>query len=154
MNREIKFRAWEKHYQRMSKVTLIEWKPSYLYHRICTQAIVNGKKIDEQYAYDFGGDNNGLVLMQYTGECAPSCGEMIYDGDILEQSYISPLSGERIVKRYLIQFEDGCFKAKCIGHSPYGDTYLHFVIENGGVFEVKNIGDKFQNPELLEVENE
>lgn len=92
----------------------------------------------------------GDTLMQYTGECVPSCGEMIYDGDILEQSYVSPLSGERVVKRYLIYFKDGCYKAKCIGHSPYGDTYLHFVLANGGVFEIRIIGDKFNNPELLE----
>ncbi|WP_313413161.1 YopX family protein [Sedimentibacter sp.] len=93
-------------------------------------------------------------ILQYTGESIPDTDEMIVDGDILEQSYFNKLNKKKIIKRYLIHYENACFKAKRIGHSPYGDTLLYFVIANAKIFDTRIIGNKFENPELLEVDNE
>jgi len=83
-------------------------------------------------------------------------GQEIYTKDILEWSYISPLDGERIVKRYLVVFEYGHFMGKLIGHSPYGDRHLNFILEYGeenASFKTFIIGNEFDNLEFLEVKN-
>lgn len=95
-------------------------------------------------------DPSTHIVQFYTGEDIPDIGEMIYDGDIIEQSYISKLNEKKVVKKYLIVFEDAYYKAKLIGHSPYGDTLLHFVLANSDLFDTKIIGSKFESPELLE----
>lgn len=103
----------------------------------------------------YGFDNWFCVIPetvgQYTGECIPDTTDRVFGHDIIEQSYINKLNDERIVKRYLISFEKGYYKAKCIGHSPYGDTLLHFMLANSKYFDTKIIGNKHDNPELLEV---
>lgn len=82
-------------------------------------------------------------IMQYT-DLKDMHGKEIYEGDILDCSYISPLSKEFIRRHYLITYEDGAYKAKLIWHSPYGDTWLYFENEKGAV-----IGNIYENPELL-----
>lgn len=68
----------------------------------------------------------------------------IYEGDILDCSYINPMSKEIVKRLFVVEFEKGTFKVKCIGHSPYGDTLLYFENEKGVV-----IGNIHDNPELL-----
>ncbi len=147
MNREIKFQIWDKKNQEMisnmQNFKFIESLNSKTFIRLGTDKD-NNWTVCAEHADDY-------EILQYTEEVIPSTGEMIYEGDILEQSYFSPLNNGRIVKRYLIYFEDACFKAKLIGHSPYGDTHLYFVIANAKKFDTKILGNSFKNPELLEV---
>lgn len=86
---------------------------------------------------------SGHIVQWYTG-LPDKNGNDICGGDILDCSYINPMSKEIVRKLYEVISEDGCFKAKCIGHSPYGDTLLYFVNEKGAV-----IGNIYENPELL-----
>jgi len=85
-------------------------------------------------------------LMQYTGLKDKNSVD-IFDGDAADGSYINPMTGETIKRIYSVVFENGCYVAKLIGKSPYGDTQLYFVNEKCEV-----IGNIYENPELLEVE--
>lgn len=134
MNREIQFMAWVKETKEMHNVKSIDFNLKIVN--------LNGADILKF---------SEVELLQYTGEFIHDTGEMIYEGDILEQSYLNPLNNGRIVKRYLICFENSCFKAKLIGHSPYGDTHLYFVMANAKTFDTKILGNSLKNPELLEV---
>lgn len=82
------------------------------------------------------------VLLQYTGLKGKNEVE-IYEGDIIEDGYTSPMSNKFISKKYIINYKNDGFMGELIGSSPWGDTWLHFI--NGEV-----IGNIYQNPELLE----
>ena len=137
MSREIKFRAWEKHAKRMAEVTTFKWRPDHLYHQVYTRAIVNEKMIDEWYAYEFGGDSNGITIMQYT-EMKDKNGEEIYEGDVIDC-----FAGEHHHgvwehhKRYVVEF---------------GWTECMWEMLNCDLIEV--LGNIYENPELLKGEME
>lgn len=135
--REIKIRAWEKRNQRMANVTEIKWQASHLYHQIKTQITVNDRKIDEWYLFDFEGNSNGIILMQYTG-LKDNNGRDIYEGDIFDygdRKYVVEFDKER-AGFYPFAKDDGC--GCCTDE----------VVWNSGEGEV--IGNIYENPELLE----
>lgn len=68
----------------------------------------------------------------------------IYEGDILDCSYINPMTGKKIEKYCVIEFEKGNYIAKKIDSSPYGDMWLRFEHDNGII-----IGNIYDNKELL-----
>ena len=125
--REIKFRAWIKNNKRMERC--IEVNPFYIGD--CDR---------------FHWKHEEVELMQYTGLKDKNDKE-IYEGDIIDASYINPMSNEVIKKHYLIEYGEGQYKAKLIGSSPYGDTWINFINEKGTV-----IANIYENPELLESE--
>lgn len=122
--REYKFRAWDNYNQEM-----INW---------------------EQYKYELVSDDfinhekGPLTIMQYTG-LKDMKGKEIYEGDIIEGGYFSPLTNKFISKLYEVNYRDGSYMAKLIGWSPYGDTWLNFI-------EGKIVGNIYENKELLKGE--
>ncbi len=122
--REIKFRAWDKR-----------------------QGIwVSDKQIKKNFNQYYKQPN--FVLMQSTG-LPDAQGQEIWQGDILDASYINPMTGENVVKLYtVIPGDDKCdaCKAKHFKHKLY-DTPLFLVNSR-----TKVIGNIFENPELLETE--
>ncbi|MEK4355177.1 YopX family protein [Paenibacillus sp. FSL R5-0475] len=82
---------------------------------------------------------------EYTG-LKDKNGREIYKGDVLDGSWINPMSQEKVIRHYKVTFDKGKYNAELIGHHPYGSTMLYFENENAEV-----IGTIYENPELIEV---
>ena len=87
MNREIKFRAWQKNYKKMADVVGIRFGLNFI-----DISMVG-------FNYAFGIDE--VELMQYTGLLDKN-GKEIYEGDIIESQYFLPSE---------VMFVNGCFLA-------------------------------------------
>jgi len=122
MNREIKFRVWDKLYKRfLSQEEMTETGGFYYNHRL-----------DPPEQFD---------LMQYTGLLDKN-GKEIYEGDVL----------------YKFGIDDAPYEVKYgvqpISHEWLGiGFYTEHLGEMGNIFggeEVEVIGNRYQNPELLD----
>lgn len=139
MSREIKFRAFNKQTNKMmyeTDIDFIGWG-------------MENEEVVRRLHFENGDIKIGLFIgerMQYTG-LKDKTGKEIYEGDIIDASYINPMSNEVVKKHYLIEYGEGQYKAKLIGSSPYGDTWINFINEKGTV-----IANTYENPELLESE--
>ncbi|TWJ95204.1 hypothetical protein CHCC20495_0714 [Bacillus licheniformis] len=69
----------------------------------------------------------------------------IYEKDIAEESYINPMTGKKVIDRYVIEWESGILKMKHIDNQKGADRYLWMRFD-----EIEVIGDVYRNPELLE----
>lgn len=149
--REIKFRAWDKHINEMwnaEKLTLsirnnrlefISYKPDK--H---SEITTTGRFLD----------TDRFILMQYTG-LKDKNGKEIYEGDIVKYNELDVEMDKMfdcpkfksVWKTKKIVWKNGYYE-------PIIDVYKTIDFENipFGLFEV--IGDIYQNPELLEVNNE
>ncbi|MFB6472999.1 YopX family protein [Paenibacillus glucanolyticus] len=83
-------------------------------------------------------------IMWYTG-LKDRNGKEIYEGDILDGSWVNPMSKEKIVRFYKVVYEKAVFYAQLIGHHPYGTTLLYFENKNSEV-----AGNICNNPEMYE----
>jgi len=84
-------------------------------------------------------------LLEYTGLKDKNERE-IYDGDIIDGSWINPMSKEKVIRHYRVTFNKGKYNAELIGHHPYGSTMLYFENEKAEI-----MGNIYDNSELLEV---
>lgn len=140
MSREIKFRAWSKAFDQM-----IQWEDMKLdkgegESEICFYEQADGS----DSIWDGGAD---YELMQLTGNHARN-GAEIYEGDIVDKSYISPMTGKKVIMRYIIEWEKGLYRMKFISNRPEYDRFLW--MHDG---EVEVIGNIYENPEILEGES-
>lgn len=129
MQREIKFRAWDKEAQEMLTVRDINF---------C------GEELD---TYEMQGDwlsFEDVELMQYTG-FKDRNGIEIYEGDI-------------VVFEDMTSTESGYWERDCIGIVVWGEEIAAFEVTNrlsAESYEVLSdcevIGNIYENPELLEV---
>lgn len=148
MNRDIKFRAWDNKYKYMNyKVLVGMWGEDVLDDKNYTACAmwIDPKNVDykcEPHWGHFEPYHKDIELMQYTG-LKDINGKEIFEGDIIEGGYLNPLTGEFLSRKYIVEYENAQFIGKIISHTPYGDTWLHFI--KGEV-----IGNIYENLELLE----
>ncbi|MBS9782028.1 MAG: DNA-packaging protein [Gammaproteobacteria bacterium] len=95
-------------------------------------------------------DNKNLELMQYTG-LKDKNGKKIYEGDILS---IIVIRGENLYEYTTdVIYEDAEFTIKGENTEQY-DTFLSAYAGDGiNLAEAEIIGNIYENPELLEGEN-
>lgn len=120
--REIKFRAWNKEYNRM-----LDWK--YL-----MSISYGGNKCTDPEIDDSIFNDSDFILMQFTGLCDKN-GKEIYEGDIIKTEHGA--SGICVWGEEKAGFVFDC-------HEP---NWSHPIYGMGGEKEV--IGNKYENPELL-----
>jgi len=127
MNREIECKAWDKNNEEMVEVISINLKPDQTYQMLAVQ-YPDGEVIEEYL--------DSFELLWYTG-LTDKNGNEIYEGDIIEFFGNSAL----------VRFAWGGFVAADgegeLKHTTKGD--LRGYHANSEV-----IGNKFENPELLE----
>lgn len=139
MNREIKFRAYDKEYERMTYFD----DEDYLYH--CPfilrleQVFKKDSNYDDYENFEYKDVTDKIELMQYTG-LHDENGKEIYEGDIIEWT---TLSG----KKYRFSVE-------------YSNKYAQYIITNTGDVEneaeplgdyenIEVIGNVFENGDIL-----
>ncbi|AFQ95998.1 hypothetical protein [Streptococcus phage JX01] len=127
-----KFRAWSKKFKRMYEVTLIDYE--------------NG---DVGLKDDHGGvaigDIKQLILMQSTGLFDKN-GVEIFEGDVVETEWFKDyedFSGYR--KRGEVVFREGYFG---IRYPKDSKRYPYQILV--AAIDIENIGNIYENPELLE----
>jgi uncharacterized phage protein (TIGR01671 family) len=136
MQREIKFRAWNKLEKRMEGVNFIKFFLN-AYTMVSTRyRDEKSKKIyDDQFAYGQEDGSDNVILMQYIG-LKDKHGKEIYEGDIVT----------------------GLFDhTNIIGHIIYGSDATFFIKRKGlygiGLNNAEDwlevIGNIYENPELL-----
>ncbi|WP_300562729.1 YopX family protein [Companilactobacillus sp.] len=139
--REIKFRAWDKDMERIVNVLDIDLKDKWV-------------QLDVTYDWDKFDD---VELMQYTGKTDEN-GVDIYDGDVVEvdiQEYVASCYVETIYT-CVVKYKDGCFyfailKSRIVQSDINGCIARSIInLEDVESDDLKVIGNKFQNPELLE----
>lgn len=150
--REFKFRAWDKENNAMLYDSVGEepWESDPNYIKVMHNGILFADSPDMGY---YGGGEwsykrGTFEIMQYTG-LNDKNGTEIYEGDIIDGSWINPMSKEKVMRHYQVTFTKGKYDAELIGHHPYGTTMLYFENDKSEV-----IGNIYENSELLEVNHE
>ena len=134
MKREIKFRAWHKTYDLLCDVVEIVFGDDDNY-----VAVENGEYI-ERWRFD------DIELMQYTG-LKDVHGVDIYEGDIVQP--VRPETLQEINSPLIVEtanYVSGKWIARNVASESYGVEDYYFKNE------LSVIGNKFQNPELLEAD--
>lgn len=143
MNRDIKFKIWDKEEK---KFLQINWEGEDTRHtkgkaNICysdsVYVTLSGYVNEDGWPYEVDAD-----ILQYTG-LKDKNGKEIYEGDILS---IKIYSGDKVIVegKTVVEFKNGCFGV-IWGHDK---AFLSLNSFFKAKFEV--IGNIYENPELLE----
>ena len=141
MNREIKFRAYDKEDEEMRYFD----DENYLYHypfilRL-EQVFKKDSNYDDYEDFEYKDVTDKIELMQYTG-LHDKNGKEIYEGDIVL------ITRPCILEKGEVKFMNGCFTIKS------KDTLLMLYQCEINNFKLVVIGNIYDNPELLGGENE
>jgi uncharacterized phage protein (TIGR01671 family) len=138
MNRQIKFRAWDKDEKRMLEVYRIGFDGPIDGAQVYCYLDDRGAKGSKECFYD----GDGLILEQFTG-MKDKNGEDIYEGDIVHGYDQEPDRGDGYIGSSVtdvVNFKYGAFWI--------GDSWYKVMVVTPPIIEV--IGNVHNNPELLE----
>ncbi len=138
MNREIKFRAWDKKRKNMSRVGSVEFIDKSPEQRPGVNVFTDEDKIRNDHWIDA----ENAVLMQYTG-LKDKNGKEIYEGDVLE------LWGISIV----VWNEDACcfqYAYHAIGRGTSTGGRMTNTLYKHKEKDYEIIGNIYENPELIQ----
>ena len=141
--REIKFRAYDKYKKEMYIVSKMDW--NIFSEEI--EIISTGHKDNSCLAYNRNHnsekcDIGALEIMQYTG-LKDKNGKEIYEGDIIQYEDIT---------KGLVRYSEKYAQYVLVDTGSVKDEFEPLGYYNMEVFEI--IGNEFDNPNLLEKEDE
>ena len=152
MQRTIKFRAWDKEYEKMTYFDEedYEYKPPLVFR--LDQVFKKDDNYDDYEDFEYNDITDKVEIMQYTG-LHDENGKEIYEGDIIEFSYDMFVGNfDTFVAKGKVVFEEGAFYVEAFGNerTTEGEAYLLYSI-NLDTIEV--IGNIYENKELLNETN-
>ncbi len=137
--KQIKFRVWHKDYKEIMYPPLADLENFYI-------ALIDGQVYEVWENDTLRLAEDIAELMQFTGlvDCE---GKEIYEGDIIEYKSFG---------RYVVEFYGGSFISQCL--EVHGTELFMFNIylliegadDDNKCSSAKIIGNKFENPELME----
>lgn len=148
MNREIKFRVWDKTTNTMFEDNKSTDITIEAYREMVD---INGILLDYENECE-------AVLMQYTGLKDKNDKE-IYEGDIVKSKMYLPIgdgSRERVISNKGVMCYDKlgilAIKTDEYNGKPCYSDFFHTIELSDCEFEIEVIGNIYENPELLEVD--
>lgn len=136
MNREIKFRAYDKEDERMTYFDDEDYLYNYPFVLRQEQVFKKDSNYDDYEDFEYKDITNKVELMQYTG-LHDKNGKEIWESDIVE------ITRECIYEKGIIVFQNGCFFIK----SKENLLALYNCELNN--YKVKVIGNIYENSKLL-----
>ena len=127
--RNIKFRAWDTENKEMLKVQELDFEDTFYGGRLSI-------RVDKYNDYF---DMEDMILMQYTG-LNDKNGKEIYEGDIVKAVFADE---EKLEMKGIVIYVEAAACYMVIANN--GDEW-----ELGYLDEIEKIGNKWDNPELLE----
>lgn len=162
MSREIKFRAWLKEEKKMVNVFLMSLTEKWIGYQIFYEE-------EKKKKFEFS-DSENFELMQYTNY-KDSKGKMIFEGDILlssnengtflqligfgdsERDYDCMLKGFKIIDGYTLENDDyEISECKSLTQELIEKNNIPIIEKENIIMDGQwVIGNKYQNPELMEL---
>ena len=138
MQRTIKFRAWDKEYEKMTYFDEedYEYKPPLVFR--LDQVFKKDDNYDDYEDFEYNDITDKVEIMQYTG-LHDKNGKEIYEGDIVKSFFVdTDEAGNEIYKYYIIEVK-------------YDEVLCSYKIDKFMNLEV--IGNIYENKELLNETN-
>ena len=136
--REIKFRAWDKEYEKMTYFDDedYEYEPPLVFR--LDQVFKKDSNYDDYEDFEYNDVTDVVEVMQYTG-LHDKNGKEIYEGDIVKSFFVdTDEAGNEIYKYYIIEVK-------------YDEVLCSYKIDKFMNLEV--IGNTYENKELLDETN-
>ena len=138
MQRKIKFRGWDREYEKMTYFDDedYEYKPPLVFR--LDQVFKKDSNYDDYEDFEYNDITDSVELMQYTG-LHDKNGKEIYEGDIVKSFFVDTDEvGNEIYKYYIIEVK-------------YDEVLCSYKIDKFMNLEV--IGNIYENKELLNETN-
>ena len=144
MNREIKFRAYDKEVEEMTYFDDEDYLYNYPFILRQEQVFKKDSNYDDYEDFEYKDITNKVELMQYTG-LHDKNGKEIYEGDIIKcKKYIGGNFVDYCIEKGFVEFKNGEFGVH--RKQGYYQSLKKFIEYD---YELEVISNIYDNPELL-----